>query len=95
MKERPDGNIFMLCFENAEDYLKCDRGVLVQYRRFLMKVYYKRSEEEVMAHKERKARLELEAKARTKRSKANNDSRKSSAGTLSADRNQAEALSNY
>lgn len=95
MKEKSDGSIFMLCFEDAEQYLKCGNGVYVQYRKFPMKIYHKRSKEEVWAYKERKAQLELEERERTNRSKINTDAGRPSAGTFSASRDQAEALSNY
>jgi hypothetical protein len=55
MKEHPNGNTFLLCFDNAEHYFKCEKGVLLQYQRLPMKMYRRRSEEEVKAYKMQKA----------------------------------------
>lgn len=80
MKENPDGNTFLLCFDNAEHYFKCERGVLLQYQRLPMKMYHKRSDEEFKAYKLRKAKAEAEkakvdeGNAKTDESKAEADS---------------------
>jgi hypothetical protein len=56
MKEHPNGNTFLLCFDNAEHYFKCERGVLLQYQRLPMRMYRRRSEEEVKAYKKQQAK---------------------------------------
>jgi hypothetical protein len=56
MKEHPNGNTFLLCFDNAEHYFKCERGVLLQYQRLPMRMYHRRSKEEVKLYKMQKTK---------------------------------------
>lgn len=84
MKENPSGNTFLLCFESAEQYFKCERGVLLQYQRFRMRMYQRKSDEEFRAHKLRRAKADAE--------KADND--KQADSNKQVDSNEKESSGN-
>lgn len=49
MKKHPNGKTFLLCFGSAEHYLKCEKGALLRYQKFPMRICHRRSVEEDMA----------------------------------------------
>lgn len=51
MKKHPNGKTFLLCFGSAEHYLKCEKGALLQYQKFPMRICHRRSVEADMAYK--------------------------------------------
>ena len=49
MMKHPNGKTFLLCFGSAEHYLKCEKGALLRYQKFPMRICHRRSVEEDMA----------------------------------------------
>lgn len=56
LKESPAGKTVMLCFDKAEDYVKCSEGgVFINYEKFGMRLYRQRTREEILAYNKKKA----------------------------------------